>query len=178
MPIHTPVPDTYPELEQEEIIEMACHRNTMRFSPQLTRWVAARPTIPAPAPETLGDTTEADEAWSSDALDIEIDLDDPDLDIEVLFDSIRIAEEMVAEAVTEYESDCADARLERSFYASEAEDELAAEEPPQSTQRSRIAQVADRCNEERAADWLSAEPAITRADMRQALVARDDGGES
>lgn len=122
--IQTPVPDTYPELEGEEIRETAERRNTMRRPPEFIRWVSARPTIPAPPP-SLADTTEADEAWSSDSLDIEIDLDDPDLDIEVLFDSIRIAEAMVDQAV-------------------EADDE-----EPVSTERSRIAQVADRCNEER-----------------------------
>lgn len=90
---HTPVPPSYPETESD---------------------IHSRPTTPAPPP-SFGDTEEVDQAWRSDSLDIEIDLDDPEVDIEVLFDSIQIAEAMLEDRV-----------------------------PP--TQRSRIAQVTDRCN--------------------------------
>jgi hypothetical protein len=122
----TPVPTSYPETEDD---------------------IHTRDTIPAPPPSDLD---EADQAWSSDELDIVIDLDDPEVDIDIMFDSIQIPEPS-AWAVEVAQKMLAEAQSE--------------EEAPVSTERSRIARVADRCNAERLWDVeLDDSDEIRRAD--------------
>lgn len=104
---NTPIPPAYPALESEHALRSLRANKARRPTPMLPP-----PTAPSePATKFSMPMPSSTEEW----YDCEVDVDS-------LFDSIRLADAMMIEA-----EDAEDAE-------------------PESTQRSRIAQVADRCN--------------------------------